>query len=199
MNLSTADFENERILQNELWTFIQSDKNCLTQGKQHPYKLLKKEFLKNATTLRAISAFLALPIGKSKIGKKEVNIFRFGANPRVRAVISGNYDPYLEAATSSMFRFPVAKPVAAFGSLAGNLRAVPVHHIHGYVSHHILKETDYIPLQKDLVLTRNSYEKAWNEKDAFCATMIPQIFLLRHYITLFIGFSFSDPMITKIS
>jgi hypothetical protein len=187
--------EAERRLQEALWRMIRSSKNCVTQGKKHPYKLLNKAYLRNAPSLRAIAAFCAQPIGKSQKGE----VYRFGANPRVRAVLSGNYDPYLESAATSMFKIPVVKPVAAFGSLAGNLREVPVHHVHGYVPHPGQAQgSDYKPLQEQLVLTRRSYEKAWDEQDAFCATMIPQIYLLRHYITLFVGFSFTDPYITKL-
>ena len=191
------NFENEaeRRLQGTLWELIRASDNCVTQGKKHPYKLLNKSYLLNASTLRAIAAFCARLIGRSH--KSEV--YRFGANPRVRAVISGNYDPYLETAATSMFKIPVVKPVAAFGSLAGNLREVPVHHIHGYVPHRGQDGgADYIPLQDQLVLTRQSYKRAWDEQDAFCATMIPQIYLLRHYITLFVGFSFTDPKITEL-
>lgn len=185
----------EHRLQEALWRMIRSSGNCVTQGKKHPLKLLNKEYLRNAPTLRAIAAFCAQPIGRSH--KDEV--YRFGANPRVRAVLSGNYDPYLESAATSMFKIPVVKPVAAFGSLAGNLREVPVHHVHGYVPHPGQPQrSEYKPLQEQLVLTRRSYQQAWDEQDAFCATMIPQIYLLRHYITLFVGFSFTDPYITKL-
>jgi len=185
----------ERLLQDALWEMIRCSENCVTQGKKHPYKLLNKTYLQNAPTLRTIAAFCARPIGRSQNSE----VYRFGANPRVQAVLSGNYDPYLESAATSMFKIPVVKPVAAFGSLAGRLREVPVHHVHGYVPHQGQKEGgEYKPLLEQLVLTRRSYERAWREQDVFCATMISQIYLLRHYITLFVGFSFTDPKITEL-
>jgi hypothetical protein len=185
----------EHQLLDALWEMIRCPENCATQGKKHPFKLLNMAYLQNAPTLRTIAAFCARPIGRSHNGE----VYRFGANPRVRAVLSGNYDPYLESAATSMFKIPVVKPVAAFGSLAGNLREVPVHHVHGYVPHPGQKAAgDYKPLLEQLVLTRRSYDRAWREQDVFCATMIPQIFLLRHYITLFVGFSFTDPKITEL-
>jgi hypothetical protein len=182
-------------LQNALWEMIRCPENCVTHGKKHPFKLLNKAYLQNALTLRTVAAFCARPIGRSHNSE----VYRFGANHRVRAVLSGNYDPYLESAATSMFKIPVVKPVAAFGSLAGGLREVPVHHVHGYVPHPGQKETgDYKPMLEQLVLTRRSYEQAWRAHDVFCATMIPQIYLLRHYITLFVGFSFTDAKITQL-
>ena len=186
--------EAEGKMQEALWEIIRNSDNLSAPGKKHPYKLLNRTYLENALTLRAVAAFCARPISKSNNSE----VYRFGANPRVRAVLSGNYDPYLEAAATSMFKIPVVKPVAAFGSLAGSLRKVPVYHVHGYVPHEGQKKREHKPLQKELVLTRSSYKRAWREKDAFCATMISQIFLLRHYVTLFIGFSFTDPKITKL-
>lgn len=187
--------EAEHRLQAALWDMVRSPQNCVTQGKQHPFKLLNKTYLQSALTLRAIAAFCARPIGKSH----GTSTYRFGANPRVRAVLSGNYDPYLESAATSMYKIPVVKPVAAFGSLAGNLREIPVHHVHGYVPHPGQPLGDeHQPLLKQLVLTRKSYQSAWRAKDAFCSTMISQIYLLRHYVTLFVGFSFTDPKITEL-
>ena len=187
--------EAEHQLQDALWEMIRCPENCVTQGKKHPFKLLNKAYLQNAPTLRTIAAFCARPVGRSHNSE----VYRFGANHRVRAVLSGNYDPYLEAAATSMFKIPVVKPVAAFGSLAGRLRELPVHHVHGYVPHPGQKGgNDYKPLLEQLVLTRRSYERAWREQDVFCATMISQIYLLRHYITLFVGFSFTDPKITEL-
>jgi hypothetical protein len=182
----------ETKLQEALWDLVRRPNNCTTSGS---FKLLNKGYLQAAPTLRAVSAFCAAPIGRSE----KTETYRFGANRRARAVISGNYDPYLESAATAMFKKPIARPVGAVGSLAGDLRSVPVYHIHGYVPHPgQSRAMEPTPEVKQLVLTRRSYKRAWDETDVFNATMIPQVHLLRRYVTLFIGFSFDDPQISRL-
>jgi hypothetical protein len=110
-------------------------------------------------------------------------------------VVTSNYDPFLEAASSAMFIRPLLKPVGAVGSDAGRIDQIPVFHIHGYVP---FPERDRDgrerPLQPlvDPVLTSDAYAAAWQADDVYCPTMGAQIHVLRHYATLFIGFSFRD-------
>ena len=60
-------------------------------------------------------------------------VYERSINHRVCAIVTSNYDPFLEAASSTMFRKPILKPVAARGSSVGGLVEIPVFHIHGYV------------------------------------------------------------------
>jgi len=158
------------------------------------YKQLSWKFLSKAPTLKAVSAFCAQFVGVVE-GTKSLT-YRVSPNPRVRAVITSNYDPFLEAASSTMFQQPILKPVAAVGSSVGRLDQTPVFHIHGYVAYPERKKPprDIRPFVAPVV-TAKDYERAWRPRDVFCPTMGPQIHVLRHYTALFIGFSFRDPWV----
>ena len=165
---------------------------------QKEYKLLSGQFLKKAGTLNATVAFCAdFAGGKiSKGGNGQWSaVYQRSINHRVHAVVTSNYDPYLEAASSTMFRKPILKPVAARGSSAGNLMEIPVFHIHGYVEfpdkHWKQEITERKPFVEP-VITTSDYRSAWKSRSAYNPTMGPQIHILRHYAVLFIGFSFRD-------
>jgi hypothetical protein len=185
---------NEELIQNELWRLVQKAENSAVSPNPG-IKLLNKEFLNRAETLQAVAAFCVAMKEKRLSG----NGYYFGPNPHVRAVISGNYDHYLEAAVTLMFQREILHGVGAYGSLAGNLNQIPVYHIHGYVPHPGQK-VRLAPkgLVPQLVLTRRTYEAAWRTDNAYCPTLAAQIPLLRHYTTLFIGFSFSDSKINQL-
>ena len=155
------------------------------------WKQLSGKFLRSAPTLNAVSAFCAQLAGVVE-GTKSLT-YRVSPNPRVRAVVTSNYDPFLEAASSTMFIQPTLKPVGAVGSHVGRLDQIPVFHIHGYVPYPERKKPprDIRPFV-DPVVTTSDYEAAWRADDVYCPTMGPQIHVLRHYATLFIGFSFRD-------
>ena len=112
-------------------------------------------------------------------------------------MLTTNYDPFLEAASTSKYREALLKPFAAYGSDAGTMNQIPVFHIHGYVPHphQATKKIETKPFLKDLVMDRSSYEKAWRRTDVFGPTMLHQIHYLRSYSVLFIGFSFSDKLV----
>jgi sirohydrochlorin ferrochelatase len=155
------------------------------------WKQLSGRFLQNAPTLNAVCAFCAQLVGVVE-GTKSLT-YRVSPNPRVRAVVTSNYDPFLEAASSTMFIRPVLKPVGAVGSHVGRLDQIPVFHIHGYVPYPEREKPsrDIRPFV-DPVVTASDYEAAWRADDVYCPTMGPQIHVLRHYATLFVGFSFRD-------
>ena len=155
------------------------------------WKQLSGKFLRSAPTLKAVSAFCAQFAGVVE-GTKSLT-YRVCPNSRVRAVVTSNYDPFLEAASSTMFIRPILKPVGAVGSHVGRLDQIPVFHIHGYVPYPQRKKPprDIRPFV-DPVVTASDYEAAWRADDVYCPTMGPQIHVLRHYATLFIGFSFRD-------
>jgi hypothetical protein len=156
--------------------------------------LLQRGFVRHTATLRAVAAFAVSMVAYSvgQRGGGEVVYPRVTANPRVPAILTTNYDPYLEAAASSMFRtrirtYPL-KPMGGVGSSVGRVEQTPVFHIHGYVS-----PFRYDPAKNIInpVLTRSDYESAWdNRADSY--TLGPQVHLLRHHTVLFVGFSFRD-------
>lgn len=185
-------------------------KQCMTdlvqreENFQIAYKLLAGPFLKNARTLNAIAAFCADfaggKIARGKDGRWRATYDR-AINRRVHSVVTSNYDPFLEAASATMFRHNILKPVAAEGSSVGNLLEIPVFHIHGYVRFPYRfrrQEGDELKPFTDLVITTSDYLKAWESKSAYNPTMGPQIHILRHYTVLFIGFSFRDWKINEL-
>ena len=116
-------------------------------------------------------------------------------------MVSTNYDPYLEAAASLMFRTVtreyLLKPVGATGSTAGSQGQIPVFHVHGYVAPQQRGGgRDPVPFV-DPVLTRSAYEAAWKDV-AYSNTIGPQVHVLRHYSALFVGFSFRDRWVNNL-
>ena len=172
---------------------IQSEENF-----QKKYKLLSGKFLTNARTLNSLVAFCSdLAGGKISKGKKGqwFAVYQRSINYRVHAVVTSNYDPFLEAASSIMFRKPTLKPVAAKGSSVGGLMEIPVFHIHGYIDlPNKFKKQERVKREPfvEPVITTSDYISAWENRNAYNPTMGPQIHILRHYSVLFIGFSFRD-------
>ncbi len=169
----------------------------VTGTDKRPIKQLPSPFLRASQTMNAIVAFcgrLAAVTG-ARFGDASYLGFRVEPNQRVRALVTPNFDPYLEAAASRKYKRDLLKPVAAVDSTAGNLRQIPVFHVHGYVPFADLAEPG---LRRSMVLTKSDYEREQKSADAYSPTLGPQVHLMRHYPTLFIGFSFSDQWIEKI-
>lgn len=182
----------KRNFQKALTSIVQANENYTVSQRQ-----LSRSFLTVAPTLNAVAAFCARLRGRVQIAK-DVR-YDIGSNPRVRAVLTSNYDPFLEAAFSTKFIKPLLKPVAAYGSHVGNLAQIPVFHIHGYVPHPAQRQRlGRKPLVARLVLSRDDYARAWDSSNAFGTTMTPQIHFLRHYTILFVGFSFADKYVCKL-
>jgi len=156
-------------------------------------------FLSAAPTLNAVTAFCASLAGI--LGGTAAPTLRLGPNPRVRAIVTSNYDPYLEAAAVTKYRRRLLKPVAAFGSSAGQLGEIPVFHVHGYVQ---MPSRRRGPTPEprhafvDPVLSGSDYRRAWRSSNAYSHVIGSQVHLLRHYPTLFIGFSFRDGWINRL-
>lgn len=165
------------------------------------YKLINGRFLSQNATLNAIVAFCG-GISALVENYKQSGGYYFMCQPNrhVRAVLTTNYDPFLESAATSKYRTALLKPVAAYGSDTGTLSQIPVFHIHGYVPHpHQAKnKPERQPFTRQLVLDRSSYMEAWNRTDVFGPTMLHQIHYLRGYSVLFIGFSFSDEKVRQM-
>jgi len=161
------------------------------------YKLMNGEFLSRNATLNAVVAFcggIDALVGTSGA----TGYFTCRPNRRVRAVLTTNYDPFLEAASTSKYREALLKPVAAYGSDTGSLRQIPVFHIHGYVPHPHQSTRAIRPFVRDLVMDGASYLEAWNRTDVFGPSMVHQIHFLRGYSVLFIGFSFLDKKVRQL-
>jgi len=188
-----------KVFERNVMKIVQREENF-----QKKYKLLSGRFLRNAPTLNSVVAFCADFAGGRRVkGKKgkSVAVYKPSVNHRVRAVVTSNYDPFLEAASSTMFRKPILKPVGAQGSSAGALHQIPVYHIHGYVPfpHKFSKRKAEPPIPLvDPVVTKGDYEAAWKTDNVFNFTMGPQIHVLRHFTTLFIGFSFRDYKVNEL-
>lgn len=190
---------NSRKFKRRITALVQKEENF-----QKKYKLLSGEFLKNARTLNTTVAFCAdLAAGKITKGKNGQwsAVYQRSINRRIHAVVTSNYDPFLEAASSTMFRKPILKPVAAQGSSTGSLMEIPVFHIHGYVEfpakflkQKTIKRKPFV----EAVITTSDYKSAWRSDNVFNFTMGPQIHILRHYTVLFIGFSFRDEWVRKL-
>ncbi len=171
---------------------------------QERYKLLSVKFLESAITLNSVAAFCGGLAG-GKIVKYAQGcltaVYLRSINPRVEAVVTSNYDPFLEAASSTLFRKPLLKPVAARGSSAGGMAEIPVFHIHGYVPFPYEFRKKEAPIRSpfvDPVITTGDYKAAWKADDVYNFTMGPQIHILRHYAVLFIGFSFRDQWVNRL-
>jgi hypothetical protein len=175
-----------------LVSVVQARQNYTNSQRQ-----LSRSFLTLAPTLNAVTAFCAELRGQVEdVLQPRYDV---GPNPRIRAILTSNYDSFLEAGFSTKFIKPLLKPVAAFGSSAGRIDQIPVFHVHGYVPHPSQRLTrKRRPLVKQLVLTNDDYKKAWNRRDAFGPTMTPQIHYLRHYTVLFVGFSFTDKYVCNL-
>lgn len=162
------------------------------------YRLLSRDFLKAAPTLAPVAAFCAHLTGYA-VGKNDL-YHRVEPNPRVAAIVSTNYDCYLEAAAASKFKTVgkgyLLKPVAARGSTVGTVGQVPVYHVHGYVSASV-KPKRRIQSFVEPVLTARDYDEAWCDS-ARSPTLGPLVHLLRHFSVLFLGFSFQDPWVSSL-
>lgn len=169
------------------------------ERKSKKYKQLGRPFLDAAPTLKALCAFCGRLTALVKDADR--NTYRVSPNPRVRAVVTTNYDPFLEAASSTMYIRHLLKPVAARGSAGGSLHEIPVFHVHGYVRYPERgqggKQRTIVPMVSPVVTT-NDYRKAWKQDSAYCFTMEPQLHVLRYYRTLFVGFSFRDDWVNNL-
>ncbi len=180
-------------------------------------------FLDNAPTLNAITAFCTMILGVTDLTISATMFdtyyitYHYTPNNRIRAIVTSNYDPFLELAASKMYQKPIFGPVAPSDLLH---ERIPVFHIHGYVPP---KEDMYeivpsrlkttvsdkvrdamITRSQDIesfhnpVLTSQDYREAWESESMYSTTLSPQIHYLRYFTTLFIGFSFRDKWVLNL-
>ena len=143
-------------------------------------KRLPIEYLNHALTLNAVIAF----------GSKIRAIRKhpcFVKNEKIEAVLTLNYDCFLEAGATQKYNSGKFKPRISRERAHRNDQ-LPVYHIHGYIPYGGRKPA------KGLVLTEASYQKAYQKEGD--ASIILNNFLSR-FSTLFIGISFNDELLLK--
>lgn len=151
---------------------------------------LKTRNLRGATTLNAIVAFC------SQVREIQQHPC-FEANPRIKCVLTANYDWFLEAGATTKHQSYMFKPMTRPGSILGP-RQLPVYHIHGYLpfgkpdskasTRHRPSPARLQPTEP-LILDRESYERAYR-RGSWTRAILDTF--LSDYTTLFIGFSFED-------
>ena len=145
-------------------------------GRDSRYKRLPKAYLDHAATLNAVIAFC------SSLRAVRVHPCLL-PNPNIRAVLTLNYDWFLEGGATQKYNANRFKPIASSESRE-DPRRISVYHIHGYVPHGLHRQPKH-----PLILT----------KEAYLATYRPGTFTLKtlhgflgRFVTLFIGVSFED-------
>ncbi len=141
---------------------------------------LKEKNLRGAETLNALISFCS--------SVREIKRHPcFEVNPKVKAVLTANYDWFLEAGATIKHQAGLFKPMTRPGSSLKR-KQLPVYHIHGYIPFGKSGEENLMP-EEPLILDRKSYECAYRPGSW---TLDILDIHLAHYTTLFIGFSFND-------
>lgn len=142
-------------------------------------KNLPNTYIKDARTLNTIIAFC------SKLTALQVHPC-LELNEKVEAVLTLNYDWFLEGGASQKYRKDVFKPMTREKSEIKEGK-LPVYHVHGYFPFNRDEKPDC-----EIILTRESYNRAYNDtSDDSLKNRILSQFLCR-FPTLFIGISFND-------
>jgi hypothetical protein len=150
-------------------------------GRDTRYKRLPRAYLGHAATLNAVIALC------SRLRAIRVHPC-FEPNPNVRAVLTLNYDWFLEGGATQKYNANPFKPMSSLDSREEPGR-LPVYHIHGYVPHDLREEPEH-----PLILTAESYRHAYGP-GTFTSQML-DCFLGR-FPTLFVGISFEDELLVK--
>jgi hypothetical protein len=139
------------------------------------YKRLPMAYLANAETLNSAIAFCS--------ALRAIRTHPcYELNPKVQAVLTLNYDGFLEAGGTQKHNAGRFKPRVSLKILE-KLSKLPVYHIHGYIPY-----GGRTP-ERELVLTEESYKKAY-ENDGLAQEILKK--LLHEFSALFIGISFDD-------
>lgn len=139
-------------------------------------KQLKEHTLRGAATLNAVIAFCSQV---TRIRKHPC----FAVNPRIRAVLTANYDWFLEAGATRKHQARHFKPMTRVTSSVQK-NQMPVYHIHGYFPF-VSKREPGVPL----ILDHEAYEQAY-ATESWTRQIIAHF--PGQYATLFLGFSFED-------
>lgn len=152
-------------------------------GSDGRYKRLPKSYLDHAGTLNAVLAFCSRV---RAIGDWP----RYGINPRVRDVLTLNYDWFFEGGGTRKHQANRFKPMASLNSKRRTGR-LHVYHVHGYIPHGINTRIEH-----PLVLTSGSYREAYKE-GTFALRRIDEH--LGETSAVFVGISFEDdPLVRRL-
>jgi len=143
-----------------------------------PDKRLPIDYLNQALTLNAVIAFCS----KIRAIRKQPC---FVKSEKIPAVLTLNYDCFLEAGATQKYNAGKFKP-RIFNEPADRNDQLPVYHIHGYIPYGGRKPA------RALVLAEASYQNAYQKEGH--ASLILDEFLSR-FSTLFIGISFNDELL----
>lgn len=155
--------------------------HCLPR--EDKYGRLSKRMLDQAPTLHAAICFSAC-IKKTEKGK-----WGFERNPKISTVITPNYDFFFGAGWTRYQAFSKQwKVVTPFSSDPKPERGCIIY-IHGYVPYRRSQ-------RKELVLTRESYESAYNNENGFAYKKLEKA--VREHNLIFIGTSFGDKPVNQI-
>jgi len=154
------------------------------------YGRLKIGNLRGATTLNGIVAFCSQV---REIRKHPC----FRVSPKIEAVLTANYDWFLESGATAMHQAGLFKPMTRPSSDLGR-NDLPVYHIHGYlpfgktkkgISKRRQPKATSVRPTEPLVLDRETYERAYSP-GSWTLEVLNRY--LCNYTTVFIGFSFED-------
>ncbi len=138
-------------------------------------------YLKRAGTLNAVVAFCS-----------RLRAIRawpcYVPNPKVRAVLTLNYDCYLEAGATTKYESYPFKPMSSTESKEKPPK-LSVYHIHHYIPYDMHSKPRY-----PLVLTAESYRQAY-QSGSFTRQTLDRF--LGCYPTLFVGISFDDERLLR--
>ncbi len=143
-------------------------------------KRLPIDYLNHALTLNAVIAFCS----KIRAIRKHPCFLK---NEKIQAVLTLNYDCFVEAGATQKYNSGKFKPRIS-RERPDRDDQLPVYHIHGYIPYGGRKPA------KGLVLTEVSYQKAYQKEGD--ASIILNDFL-SHFSTSFIGISFNDELLLK--
>ena len=149
----------------------------------------------------ALDKYIKSPTSKGRSARKYEllsHVARLSQHPNVAAVLTLNYDNYLEMSIESLIESrskkggisPPRKPHSVPGSgryVAPNYSSLPIHHIHGFLPY----PTPTLPEDsEDIVLSQDEYIAAFNAGND--VTSSTAIHYLANYPALFIGLSMCD-------
>ena len=150
-------------------------------GRDKAYKRLPIAYLNHAATLNAVIAFC------SRLRAVRIHPC-LEPNPRLRAVLTLNYDWFLEGGATQKYNANPFKPVASLESQEEPGR-LPVYHLHGYIPHDVNEAPRY-----PLILTAESYREAYRP-GAFTTETLDRF--LGAFPALFVGVSFEDELLVR--
>jgi hypothetical protein len=152
--------------------------HCLPRGDR--YGRLSKRMLDQAPTLHAAICFTA------RIKDK----WTFERNPKIGTVITPNYDFFFGAGWTRYQTFSEHwKVMTPFSEEKPTPAQRIISYIHGYIPYRL-------SYRKELVLTRESYETAYNKKTGFARRVFENA--VNEYNLFFIGTSFGDKPVNQI-